>query len=304
MYLDITSRGTPSGGLATKGGPLPAAQTQVSVPVSDVLDVFQPDVRAHITDVLNNLGAGLSDNGDALRVAFVKLVPFLDVVWRMSQQLAVRRVETRRLVSNFGALMGDLGQRQQDLRRLVSEGGTMFGAMARSSPNLDATLRELPPTLADISSSFSATRAVLPPLDEALQRLEPVATELPQGLGALRGLSATARPALDALERPVQRLVPFSQALAPTSAALQSMAAALNPQTTAVDHITTSIAGCPKALYGFFQWTPSVFSVEDARGVTVRGDLALGLDSSGGVHDPNVYTPASCAPGVPYPARP
>ena len=301
VYIDIVDRGSKRAGELPADEPLLARQTEVSVQAEDVLNALQPDVRTQMATVLRDLGGGLEDRGASLRAAFVNLVPFVELADRLSSQLAERERLTRGLVSDTSALTAELGRRDAELRALVRTAGTTLRTLEQGSSSLDTTLRELPPTMSGIDSSFAALRRVLPEVDGALDELGPVAARLPSSLLSLRRLTATARPAVRSLRTPVRRLVPFATALRPASADLQSAMDALRPQTGAIDHVTKSVRGCAVALQGFFQWTASLLKFDDARGGPPgRGDVTFGLDSSTALADPNT-TPMvdSCAPGKP-----
>jgi hypothetical protein len=132
-----------------------------------------------------------------------------------------------------------------------------------------------------------------------VRTLTPAAERLPSGLAALRRLSVAARPAVGALRTPVRRLVPLATHLRPFAGDLQQTISALRPQMRALDHVTRATAGCTVGIQGFFQWTASLLKYADGRGTPGgRGDLAMGLDSSGR-GDPQVKPLPSCAPGHP-----
>lgn len=304
MYVDILSRGTPSAGLATTADPLPLAQTFTSVQPGDVLDAFNPDVRSELSTLLTQLGAGLSGRGAALDQAFVQVVPFIQLAGRLTQQLAVRRSDTSELVHDVGTLTGALADRQRDLRTLIESAGTTLRALSDSSPGLSQTLSELPGTLSQLSSSFAAVRALLPSLDQTLTTLGPVAGKLPGGLAALRSLSAVADPAVRRLTPPVHQLVPLARSLRPVSLEVEQAVSALEPQVPSLEHVIQSVAGCPVALQGFFQWTPSVTKMWSADGPGIRGDFAFGADNTTLIPDPNVSPSPSCAPGEPTTGKP
>lgn len=304
MYLDIIDRGTASAGEADSQTPLPVGQTKTSVQVEDVLDVFQADVRTHFRALLNNLGNGLEGRGDALRIAFVELAPFLRVAGRMSQQLAEREAVTKRLIHNTGVLTTELGRRDRQLRTLVSSGAAALRTFQAGSEDLDATLRELPPTLTAIDTSFAAVRGVLDDFDEAVISLRPVASKLPAGLSALRRLSADARPAVRALQRPMRRLVPLARALRPLSSNLSSAFSALRPQTDSIDRFTKAIAGCERPIQGFFLWDAGLTKFADFRGVFPRGNAEINLNSTGSTSDPNTFFHQACTPGATIGGRP
>jgi ABC-type transporter Mla subunit MlaD len=248
---------------------------------------------------MTQLGAGLTDRGAALDQAFVQVVPFLQLAARLSRQLVIRGIETKQLVHNIGTLTAALAARQDDLRTLIASAGTTLRTLQSSSPGLSATLGQLPGTLSQIQTSFAAVRGLLPSLDTALTTLGPVADRLPAGLTSLRRFSVAADPAVRRLVEPVRQLVPLSQGLRPVSASLKAAVTLLEPQVPEIEHVITSVAGCPVALQGFFQWTPSVTKMWGPDGPGIRGDFAFGADNSELIQDPNVDASPSCAPGEP-----
>lgn len=305
MFIDITDRGTAKAGPLGAADVVPKSQTKTAAQVEDVLSAFDPDTRTHLATTLRDLGGGLGERGDDLKRAFVALVPFVEGANRLASQLARRADLTKQLVHNTSQLTGALGQRESLLRRLVSNGGTTLRTLEERDASLDATLVEFPKTLAAIDSSFAAVSGVLPSLDTALDELGPAAARLPDGLAAVRSLSVTARPAVRALRSPVRRLRPLANTLRPVTDQLDAALAALRPQTRAIDHVTRTTKSCAVAIQAFFQWTASLTKFDDeTSGPGGRGDLNLGLDSSGANSDPNVYKPASCAPGEPIGGRP
>jgi phospholipid/cholesterol/gamma-HCH transport system substrate-binding protein len=281
MYLDIVDRGTPAGGRAPAGRPLPEPQTSSSVSIADVLQMFNADTRARLRTTLAEFGAGVDGEGAAVRNAFVSLTPLLDAARRLTVQVSRRTALTRRLTANTATLTEELGRRQVQLRRLVSDAGTTLAAVQDGRHGLDATLRELPPTLTTLADATSALGVALPDVDTAVRRLQPVADRLPGSLASLRRLSDTARPALDALRPAVEDVSPLISELRPASANLARAVHELQPQAGAIDHVTTTLGRCTFVLQRFFQWTQSVFATGDARGVAPRGDAAVSLDSTG-----------------------
>lgn len=298
MYLDILDRGTRAAGPATEGGPLPAAQTETPVNVADALQLFEPHVRARLAGLLDDLGHGLDDRGDELRRTFVELTPLLDVAGRLTEQLATRRFKTRRLVSEVSTLTGELSRRDRQLRTLATEGGRTLRSLGDGSGDLEATLRELSPTLAGIDSSFAATRDVLPAVDRAITDLGPVAAQLPGALPAVRRLARRADPALRALDRPVRELVPLTDSLRPAARDLRLATQRLLPQLPALDRVTAKASQCELAIYGFFHWTASILKLSDARGPKIRADFAFAPDDVSGVENPNMIRPQTCAGGA------
>jgi phospholipid/cholesterol/gamma-HCH transport system substrate-binding protein len=283
---------------------LPRQRTDAPVNIDEVLDTFQPQARARLHTLLDNLGNGMADRGRSLRAIFVQLVPFLQGAGQIANQLAVRDRIVKGLVHNTSVLTQELGDREQQLRTLMTEGGQTLSALQQSSPDLNATLRELPPTLQTVRHTFAGVRSTLDDVDGALQALYPVADRLPTSLQDLRSLATTAEPAVDALQKPVTDLVPFAQELRPLSSNLNRATGALLPQADTVDKVTRDLAICKQPIVNFFQWNSSISKFGDERGSIPRGNLVLGATYSSFLHDPNQIAPQSCAPGKPIGGRP
>jgi phospholipid/cholesterol/gamma-HCH transport system substrate-binding protein len=302
MYLDITSRGTPSAGLASTRNQVPAEQTDTSVGISDVLDVFGSSQRARLSELLGALGNGLADRGESLRTSFVELVPFVQEAGRITQQLNLHSELTKQLVHNIGLLTTTLGDRAAQIRTLVAEGSKTARALGASSPALKQTLTELPPTIASADEALAALDGVLPSVNGATRSLYPVASHLPQALQDIRSLTRVARPAVVALQRPVARLVPLANSLVPVSSNLSSSVKTLLPQVPVIKEAVTGIGECLPSLYGFFDWDASMAKFGDARGGAPRGNLAAGAQSLG-IKNPFEFPEKACTPGAAIPGR-
>jgi ABC-type transporter Mla subunit MlaD len=227
----------------------------------------------------------------------VQLAPFVEQAGTVAKQLGRRGPQVRRLVSNMRVLTRELGSRQNALRTLVGEGARTLSTLQAGSPDLDATLRELPGVQIAIDRSFAATRGVLGDVDDALRALDPVARELPTSLRALRTLGDDLRPTVRALQKPVGRLTPLATALAPLAGALDQAVTTLKPQAPTVNKVTRDLADCKKGVQNFFQWNVSMAKFGDARGPVPRGNVVLGAQSSGLFNDPQEYAPQACTPG-------
>jgi phospholipid/cholesterol/gamma-HCH transport system substrate-binding protein len=297
MFLDITDRGTPAAGRLGDGDVVPATQTQVPVNISDVLNTFGPSTRVRLRELLDQLGNGMKDRGRSLQRIFVEATPFIRVAGDIAQQVRERAPLVKRLVHNTAVLTRRLGDNQAELRTLVKEGAATLGTLQDGSADLDATLRELPPTLRRASSSLAAVRGVLPPVDRAVRSLYPVADRLSASLTSLRALGEAANPAIADLQKPVARLTPLARALEPLSSQLGRGLTLLQPQIDTVDKVTRDLAGCKKGIQGFFQWNASISKFGDARGPIPRGNVVMGAQSSSTINDPHEYAPQACTPG-------
>lgn len=303
MYLNITDRGTPAAGEAKDGPPIAAGQTATGVKVSDVLQVFNGSTRHRMQRLLDELGNGIDGNGLRLRQAFVDAVPLLRTASRLTDQLAAREPQTKRLVHNVGVLTRELGSRDTQLRTLVDAGGDTLGTLQAGAVDLDATLRELPRTVTSAEDSFAAVRGVIGDVNRAVDDLGPVADRLPEALVAARRLGAAAVPAVRALRPPVQKLVPLARTLVPVSRNLSATVRALAPQVDTLNYVTKAVDGCHTGINGFFQWDASMAKFGDVRGPSPRGNVVISAASSGVMNDPYEYAPDACTPGTPIGGR-
>jgi phospholipid/cholesterol/gamma-HCH transport system substrate-binding protein len=247
MYVDITSRGHQSAGKLTDKEILDTPPSASPVAIGAILDARDPNTRARLTTLLDQLGSGLSDGGAKLRASFQTIAPFLLVAKQMSGALAQRHVELARLVHNFSGLSQELALRDAQLSGLIRYADSTLGVLAQQDAPFASTLNELPPTLATMSSTFARLRTTENALDPALRSLGPVASALPSGLDALSRFSQDATPALTALRPAVRQLQPLAVVLKPTSQALVGALTQLRSEAPQLDR-TTALAAHPACL--------------------------------------------------------
>jgi ABC-type transporter Mla subunit MlaD len=278
MYLDVLNRGTPSAGRTSSGYVVPLTQTRSPINLSEVLDQFQPGVRAHLYDLLNELGNGLQDRGAYLRRAFIDLAPFLNIAGKISTELAAHADYTKQLIHNAAVLSSILGHRTRQLHNLILAGTTTLQALSTAGGRpLQETIHQLPPTLSVLQPTLAYIDGLLPNLDRAFVNLGPVADKLPSALPELKRFAERADPAVRALQTPVVKLVPLAESLSPLSADLAKSLTAIAPQTAYVDRITQDVSRCPKQIDEFFNWTQSVGKYYDAFGSYPRAAFAFGF---------------------------
>lgn len=300
MYLDVVDPGTKGAGKLS--GTVPAARTDTSVNIDDVLNTLRSDERTRLSQLLDNLGNGMAGGGDGLRRTVNAFTPFLADAGVITDQVARRKAMTQRLISNAALLTSELGKREEQVRHLVRDGSATLGTLSEGSSDLDATLREIPPSLRSVNASFGALRGVLEDVDQAVTDLDPVADRLPSALGDVRTLNKALAPAVDELQTPVRRLVPFAATLRPVAGDLDVTAQALRPQAGSLNTITKDLVSCEKAVIHFFQWNSSLSKFGDVRGPIPRGNLAA--QAPGAAKTDRKPLETNCAGGTTIGGRP
>jgi virulence factor Mce-like protein len=298
MYLDIVSRGSSSAGRVSDGRELAASQSESSVQVGQVIDIFDAGVRPRVAAAINTLGAGLGDHGAQLRSALVELAPFLKAARRLNRELAVRRSETRRLIHNFELLSAQLADRTGQVRGLVRTGAITMQRIASVGRPLGELIDRLPPTLRVLPRAFAAVRAAADQLDPAAVSLLPVAHALAPALASLERLSPVATTALAALDRPLPSLTALLRSATPLAGDLDRSFTQLTPQAPQLDRVTSTLVPCELAVQKFFQWTLSVSKLSGLQGDMQRGVGLLSTNTATGL------IPGSTEPGTPLQIAP
>jgi ABC-type transporter Mla subunit MlaD len=134
------------------GATMPVSQTSVPVQFDDINTMFDSKTRpavqrdlAGFGDVLAARGSSLNDTIASLPALFLHLRP-------VARYLSDPRTELTRFFRALNGLMGTVSPVAQTNARLFGEQATTFSAIDREPPNLEATIRESPPTL-DVSTA-------------------------------------------------------------------------------------------------------------------------------------------------------
>jgi phospholipid/cholesterol/gamma-HCH transport system substrate-binding protein len=207
---------------------MPVERTSSPVDPDLFLDVFRLPARQRLSIVINELGAGLAGNGEALRAAVRRADPAFLQLGRALGVLSRQRQALGRLADSSDRVLAPLARERERLAGLFVHGNELFRAVGLRRDSLRETfrrmptfLRELRPTLGELSGLAAEAGPALADLDAAgaqLSRataaLEPAGREGTRGLRALgeaapaqlRGLEL-ARPVFSQLARttPVAR---------------------------------------------------------------------------------------------------
>ena len=284
LYLDITSRGTPSAG---KLGSeiLPTSQTVSPVQISNVLDVFNASTRTNLSSLIDELGSGLHGNGQELRYGFEQLMPFLETAKQISTAVTAQGSDLRQLIHASGSIMQTLALRDHQLTGFITTANSTLGAISQRDPAFGATLSELPPMMSALQSSLSTLQSSETHIDPALQSLGSVASALPDGLSGLRTLAVSAQPALQSLTPVSAKLLPFASVLRPTAADLRTAVSRLHYQAPQINASTATITPCESVIAHFLSGVMSITKLGDVgpqsnipNVPSARADVQVSLD--------------------------
>ncbi|HVE69100.1 MAG TPA: MlaD family protein, partial [Solirubrobacteraceae bacterium] len=197
------SPGTPASPALAEGARLPARQIADTQQLDEVLSAFDAPTRASFRQLLADLDASLDGSSQDLSAALGNAGVATDELADVALALDSQRPAVTALVRDTGRVLRALGRREADLRTLVVAGEQVFSATAARDRELAATVRALPPFLAQLRATLVVAEGTALEAAPTLRTLRPVAPLLRPGLVEAARLA----PELEALFRslpPVQ----------------------------------------------------------------------------------------------------
>ena len=289
MYLQLDP-GTPAAGELPEGDRVPVSNTLPDVNPDEVLASLDGDTRAYLQVLLSAGGEALGDSGADLRAAFRRFEPTARDVRRITDELAERRRNIRRVVHNFRLLAEELGSKDDELAALVDSANANFQALASQDADLRAALRELPPTLTTARDTLGDVEELASELGPSLEALRPAARSLAPALRDVRPFLRDSTPIIR------RQLRPFARGARPEVRLLRRTAQDLAPTTPrlirtskVVNSLLNTLAYNPEGPEeGFLFWASwanhagaSIFSTQDAHGPVRRGIILASCSTLG-----------------------
>jgi phospholipid/cholesterol/gamma-HCH transport system substrate-binding protein len=147
------------------------ANTAPDIDPDEILSALDTDTRAYLKLLVSGAGKGLEGHGNDLRETFRRFSPLHRDLNRVTEAVADRRANLRRLIHNYSLLVEELGGKDEELTRLVRASEAVFDSFAAEDENVSAFVAKLP-------SSLRATRVALAKVDPFADRLGPALESL------------------------------------------------------------------------------------------------------------------------------
>ena len=157
---------------------IPVTNTAPDIDPDEFLSALDSDTRTYLQLLINGAGKGLKNNGDDLREVFRRLGPTQRSLRKVSGAIADRRTEMRRLITNYGSLLDELGHKDKELVALVDESNAVFESFASEESNVSASVSKLAPTLRTTADTLTKVQAFAPVLRSSLESLRPAFRQL------------------------------------------------------------------------------------------------------------------------------
>jgi phospholipid/cholesterol/gamma-HCH transport system substrate-binding protein len=280
MILELDP-GHVTAGEVKDNGTVPVSQTLPDINLDEILAQLDGDTRDYLRILLGAGAQGLRNNGKSLSATFRRFEPTARDTLRITQLLAQRRHNLQRVVHNFQLLSTALSQRDDDLASWVQSSNAVFARFAAQDSNIQASLRELPPTLQVTQRALGKATTLARTLGTSLQSLRPFARHLGPTLVAIRPFLRQSTPIIRDQLRPFTRqALPVVRDLRPAITDLSALTPDLNTVARVVNYLFNELAYNPPgdAEEGYLFWASwanhagaSVFSTQDAHGPIRRG---------------------------------
>lgn len=296
MFFDMDP-GSRSAGEIEEGGAIPLENTAPDVNLDEILEALDSDTQAYLKLLITGAGRGLDERGRDLGKVLGSLGPINRDFRRLNSEVAKRKENLRRLVTNFNRLTKTVGGAEDDLTRLVESSAVSLGAIAEQDPSVQRAVRLLPGTLAQTRETLNNVATFAGELGPTMTDLRPFARNLDEVNESTRRLADDVtgpikneiRPFVRAAREPIPDLESaarrFSKATPPLTVVGKKInrlgnMAAYNPN-------GAEPPGAPNRDEGYLFWGAwlghngnSVFSSGDAHGFQRRIYLTMGCDEA------------------------
>ncbi|MBA2504532.1 MAG: MCE family protein [Thermoleophilaceae bacterium] len=292
MSIALDPGSKESGPAVEDGGRISSESTQPNVNPDEVLSALDADSRRYLAVIVGAGGRGLRDKGDELRDVLRVAQPTLRDTRNVTRQLADRRVQLRRLVSNLNRLAKAGADKDVELASLVDSAASTLEVVGGRERALRASVSRLPGALEATEDALVSTRGLTDEAKPALEALRPTARTLSPALVEVRPFLKAARPVLRNDLRPlVRETTPLLRDLRPSVSNLNDTTPELVRTGKVLNYIANELLYNPPGKEeGYLFWTSwffhnanNILSIEDAHGVAWRGLAMVGCSTIGQV---------------------
>jgi phospholipid/cholesterol/gamma-HCH transport system substrate-binding protein len=187
------------------GGTIGQTDTTTAVDLDEVFNVFDPQTRKGLRNVIRGFGTIYSGRGKQANAGIVYLNPSLAASSRLFRELLYDKPQLRKFINESANLVTDINERRTDLSGLVSNLNATTAAIGAQRDSLAEAISILPAFMRRADATFVNLRATLDDLQPLVDESKPVAKKLRPFLAELRPLARDARPTIRDLSQLVRR---------------------------------------------------------------------------------------------------
>jgi phospholipid/cholesterol/gamma-HCH transport system substrate-binding protein len=230
MFIEVEP-GTDKSPLVSGGAELPITNTAPDINPDEFLSALDRDTRDYLQLLINGAGKGLKGHGNDLRDIFKRFEPLHRDLAKVSQAVAERRHNMKRLIHNYASLVDELSTKDHDLRTLVESSNAVFKQFAAEDQNIASTVNRLPGALNQTAGTLQKVNTLAQEMKPTFAALSPVFKQVDKANHQVLPFVKEARPQIQNQIRPFVRTArPYVRDLLPAS---QNLATAQPDLTTA-----------------------------------------------------------------------
>jgi phospholipid/cholesterol/gamma-HCH transport system substrate-binding protein len=314
MFFEMDP-GSRSAGEVEEGGTIALENTAPDVNLDEILEALDADTQAYLRLLLTGAGQGLDGRGRDLGKVLGSLGPINRDFRKLNSEVAKRKENLRRLVTNFNRLTRTVGRSERDLTRLVESSAVSLGAIAEQDPSVRRAVRLLPGTLAQTRETLTNVAAFAGELGPTMTDLRPFARNLEEVNDSTRRLANQAtepirdeiRPFVRSAREPIPNLTAAARRLSRATPGLTVVGKKINRlgNMAAYNPNGAEPPGAPGRDEGYLFWAAwlghvgnSVFSTGDAHGFLRRIYLTMGCDEAQSLIGASPFAPLVTGLGV------
>lgn len=300
-YVNV-NRGTPDAGELEQNGTIPVTQTQPSVEILDLAQIFDPKTTTAAQDALSTLGAGAEGHAKDLSDAVNSVpstLPKLGTVARALNNNNGRDINS--VLSSLRGLSSRFEGRQQDLVDLNKQLAVTLDAVnVDKGKGLADLLRVAPP-------AFREVRKTLVDLQQPLETTTEAVTNIRPGVRALVDATPDVRGVLREAPRPLDRIPgvsdvgqPALRALTPALRDLRPLVPRLRDASNSLNTVLPCLAAYSPDIGRWFTSLSDILQQGDSKGNWARFTLVPTTGSVVGAPETNPIFQPTCPPPPSY----
>ena len=217
MFIEVEP-GTDKSPVMHAGDHIPITNTAPDIDPDEFLSALDSDTRAYLQLLINGAGKGLKGHGNDLREVFKRFEPLHRDLARVSEAVAERRHNMKRLIHNYASLVDELSTKDKDLRTLVTASNAVFKQFAAEDQGISETVGRLPGALNQTAGTLQKVNGLAREMKPTLTGLSPVFKQIDQTNHQVLPFVREARPEIQNQIRPFVRTArPYVRDLRPAS---------------------------------------------------------------------------------------
>ena len=217
MFIEVEP-GSDKSPVMHTGDHIPITNTAPDIDPDEFLSALDTDTRSYLQLLINGAGKGLKGNGNDLREIFKRFEPIHRDLARVSQAVAERRHNMKRLIHNYASLVDELSDKDKDLRTLVTASNQVFKQFAAEDQGIQSTVGQLPGALNQTATTLQKVNVLSKEMKPTLIDLIPVFQQIDKANHQVRPFVHEATPQIKNQIRPFVRTArPYVRNLRPAA---------------------------------------------------------------------------------------